>query len=103
MSLARKIRVTDGDREIGFIAGQRGFLSWETEPGETTISVPGEASLKVTVKKGKVHYIVVRDIAEGYRFYGTDRMTVELKRVDEKEGREELAQATPPNQDAKGD
>jgi hypothetical protein len=95
--------VTEGGREIGFIAGQRGFLSWETEPGETIISVPGEASLGVTVKKGKVHYIVVRDVADGYRFFGTDRITVELKRVDENEGREELAQATPPNQDAKDD
>jgi len=65
VSLARKIRVTDGNREIGSIAGQRGFLSWETEPGETIIFVPDEAYLEVAVKRGKVHYVVVRDMAKG--------------------------------------
>jgi len=98
VSLARKIRVTDGNREIGSIAGQRGFLSWETEPGETIIFVPDEAHLEVTVKRGKVHYIVVRDMAtEPYVGCGTGRMTVELKLVGEKEGREELAWGTPPH------
>lgn len=98
VSLARKIRIVDGNREIGSIAGQRGFLSWETEPGETIIFVPDEAYLKVVVKRGKVQYIVVRDIATGPHVgFGTGRMTVELRLVGEKEGREELTRGTPPH------
>ena len=96
VSLARKIRVTEGDREIGSIAGQRGFLSWETEPGHKMLFVPDEAFLELTVEKGNAYYILVRDKAVGVVGPGTGRMTVELKLVDEEKGRKELAKSTPP-------
>lgn len=91
-SLIRRIRVVDGAVEIGFIAGQRGFLSWEREPGDTTVSVPGEAYLSLTVEQGGVYYILVRDTLRVV----DNRMTVELTLVDEDRGQRVLGKATPP-------
>jgi hypothetical protein len=53
--------VRDGDEEIGSIAGHRGFLCWEREPGTTTISaraVGQAASLELSVERGKVYYVL---------------------------------------------
>ena len=49
------------DPEIGSIAGQRGYLSWERKPGEVSLSVPGEAYLGLIVEEGSVTYVVVHD------------------------------------------
>src|SRR5262249_13942170 len=36
------VKVRDGDVEIGSIAGHRGFLCWEREPGQASISCVGD-------------------------------------------------------------
>lgn len=101
VSLFRKVRVLDGAVEIGSIAGQRGYLSWEREPGEASLSVPGEAYLGLTVEKGGVYYVVVHDKAVGAGWPpGSGRMIVELELVDAEKGRRVLARGTPPDHGA---
>jgi hypothetical protein len=98
VSLFRKIRVLDGAVEIGSIAGQRGCLSWEREPGDASLSVPGEAYLGLTVEKGSAYYVVVHDKAVGAGWPpGSGRMIVELELVDAEKGRRVLARGTPPD------
>ncbi len=98
VSLFRTIRVLDGAVEIGSIAGQRGYLSWERKPGEVSLSVPGEAYLGLIVEEGSVTYVVVHDKAVGAGWPpGSGRMTVELEHVDTEKGRRVLARSTPPH------
>ncbi len=84
--LTKTIRVRDGFLEIGSIAGQRGFVSWEREPGKMSIFA-NEGYLALTVTKGRTYYILARD---------EDPLIVRLVLVEEAKGREELAKATPP-------
>ena len=97
VSLFRKIRVLDGGLEIGSIAGQRGYLWWEREPGDVSLSVPSEAYLSLTVEKGGVYYVVVHDKVVGPVWPpGSGRMIAELELVNAEKGRRVLAKGTPP-------
>jgi len=86
--LTKKIRVRDGFNEIGSIAGQRGFVSWERVPGDVLVSAGDSGYVSLTAKKGETYYILARDV---------DPMVVRLELVDEEKGREALAKATPPD------
>ena len=95
--------VYDGDEQIGTIAGHRGFLSWEREPGKTTISSGGypKRGVNLTVEKGKVYYILQHVQPD----WGTvnlaspasGELAVTREVVDEETGRKELSRCKPPN------
>ena len=94
------VSVGDGDLEIGSIAGHLGFLSWERDPGQATItSFPGRVI--VTVEKGKVYYILLH-LEPDWATYnlvvlGSGELSARLELVDEETGRKELSKAKPPN------
>lgn len=97
------VSIYDGDMEIGSIAGHRGFLSWERDPGQAAIAcVPGPGQVTVTVESGKVYYVLqhlVPDWATNNYLTppGGEGLSSRLELVDEETGRKELSKAKPPN------
>ena len=93
------VQVYDGGKKIGSIAGHRGYLSWEREPGDTTISaepgmISGSDSIDVTLKKGNVYYTTEQTKPES--LFPTSPLITTLELVDDVIGKDELAKAKPP-------
>jgi hypothetical protein len=96
------VSVYDGNLEIGSIAGHRGFLSWERDPGQASIiCVPGPGQVILTIENGKVYYILQHLEPDwGANFptgLGGEGLSSRLELVDEETGRKELSKAKPPN------
>ena len=102
------VQIRDNDQEIGSIAGHRGYLCWERDPGLatlTTISGFQEARIEQQVEQGKVYYIL-----QGLRPASTclgiplgQTMVVSLQAVDEETGKKELKNCIPPSTEKKSD
>jgi hypothetical protein len=92
------VEVYDGNRTIGII-DRRGYLSWEREPGDTTLSTkPGTlleaGSIALTLQQGTVSYILEQTALTGPFSLSSLRTTLTL--VDNMTGQDELAKAKPP-------
>lgn len=92
------VEVYDGSKKIGII-DRRGYLCWEREPGDTTISTkPGPlleaGSITLTLHQGTVSYILEQTAPTGPFSFSSLRTT--LRRVDNMTGQDELAKAKPP-------
>src|SRR3954470_6009350 len=89
------LTIWDGTQEIGTIAGHRGFLCWEREPGQVTISAvapgfEGTNRVNILIEKGKVYYIV-QGLAPDFQSIPIDgpgggNMLASLKVLDEDAG-----------------
>ena len=92
------VEVYDGSKKIGII-DRRGYLCWEREPGDTTISTkPGPrleaGSITLTLQQGTVYYILEQTVPTGPFSWSSLRTTLSL--VDNMTGQDELAKAKPP-------
>jgi hypothetical protein len=92
------VSFSDGDQPVGQIAGRRGYLCWERDPGQVALSSLSPGSDKPTrihfpVTKGKTYYVIERLVprADG-------GMTAHLALVDEEKGRQELKKCKPPQE-----
>ena len=85
------IPISDGRNSIG-ITGPNSFLSWERDPGETTIRSMSENTyeLPITMKKGLSYYIQ-QEINIGFF---TPRSTLNI--LPEDEGKRKLSECKPP-------
>ena len=91
------VEVYDGNRKIGII-DRRGYLSWEREPGDTTISTKPGTSLEVgsialALQQGTVSYMLEQTAPAGPFSFSSLRTTLTL--VDNMTGQDELAKAKP--------
>ncbi len=95
------VTVRDGDLVIGSIAGHRGFLCWEREPGQARVSCIGDnGGVIVAVEKGKVYYMLqhVEPVWQTINpaLPGSGEMATRLELVNEEKGRKELSKCVPP-------
>ena len=93
------VTVRDGDTTIGSIAGHRGYLCWEREPGQANISCAGDkGGILVTVEKGRAHYILqhLEPVWGTMVAPGGGQMATRLESVNEERGKRELSKCKPP-------